>query len=353
MRLLFGTSEIHRARNADLVNAIQKCGIECRTVSHTIVTGFPDRSIKNWIPNKKKFNELIKEFRPDAVMTGTLSFFCLAVLDAGIPLYIRLRGNYWRETELDLHFRKDLMYIPRKLAARYRDRMIVRRCFAESEMILPVCEHLADITGQKYPGKVKAVPNIVNEEDWHKQAGMSLKHPCVGLLQGAAAYDKAAEILTIEKALQAFPNVTFYWAGQGQHADMVLEVLKKYKNFTHLGWLEYPDKVRQYLSEIDIYLLPSAMEMMPNSLMQAQMMGLPVIATRVGGTPEAMKDGVTGFLIDKGSPDQIVEKIRFLLDHPDRAKEMGDAGHEFVKEHFNEHRIGKEFAKILRARYGK
>lgn len=75
--------------------------------------------------------------------------------------------------------------------------------------------------------------------------------------------------------------------------------MDKYKNFKWLGALQYPDQVRQYIASIDVYALPSGIDMSPLTLQEAQLMKKPVIATAVGGIPELMKDGETGFLIEK------------------------------------------------------
>ena len=60
--------------------------------------------------------------------------------------------------------------------------------------------------------------------------------------------------------------------------------------------------------------------------------GVPVVATRVGGIPLQVIDGVTGFLIN--TVEEAAEKIRFLLINPDKAREMGLAGKEHVRRNF-------------------
>ena len=85
--------------------------------------------------------------------------------------------------------------------------------------------------------------------------------------------------------------------------------LEKFDNFTWLGSLEYPNKVRKFLSEIDAYALISGIDMSPLTLLEAQLMEKPVIATNVGGIPELMIDGKTGFLIEKNNPKDLERKF--------------------------------------------
>ena len=133
-----------------------------------------------------------------------------------------------------------------------------------------------------------------------KKKKWKLKHPCVGFLQGSVIWEKTKEMLTLTKVIESMPEVTFYWAGDGPYRDIILTKLKKYDNFHWLGPLEYPGKVREFLSSIDIYGLASGIDMSPLTLLEAQLMEKPVIATKVGGIPELMLDNETGFLVNKG-----------------------------------------------------
>jgi len=174
-----------------------------------------------------------------------------------------------------------------------------------------------------------------------------LKHPCVGLVQRANWWGKTKEMLTLKHVLEDLPDVHFYWAGDGPFREKILGELGKYKNFHWLGKLDYPDKVREFLSEIDVYALITGMDLAPLSLKEAQLMNKPVIATDVGGNPEMMKDGITGYLVKKGNHKQIIEKISLLLDDKELSGRMGDAGRKFIEETYSWEAITKNFIRIL------
>src|SRR5574341_2029920 len=152
---------------------------------------------------------------------------------------------------------------------------------------------------------------------------MSLKHPCVGLLQDAKIWEKAKEMLTLTKVMEAMPDVTFYWAGDGPYRDHVLPILEKYQNFKWIGTLQYPDEVRKFLTEIDVYALISGIDMSPHTILEASLMEKPVIATNVGGIPELMQDGKTGFLLEKGDYSSLIEKLKMLVNNEDKQKYIG------------------------------
>jgi glycosyltransferase involved in cell wall biosynthesis len=76
--------------------------------------------------------------------------------------------------------------------------------------------------------------------------------------------------------------------------------------------------------------------------MEAMCMGLPVIATALGGSLEQVVDGETGYLVPPAVAEALAEKISFLALDPDRAKEMGGKGKERVRQHFSlEKMMGK------------
>ena len=83
---------------------------------------------------------------------------------------------------------------------------------------------------------------------------MKLEHPCAGLVQDANWWGKTKEMLTLDKVMESLPDVHFYWAGDGQYKDKILQAYSKHKNFHYLGTIDYPDKVREFLTEIDMYM---------------------------------------------------------------------------------------------------
>ncbi len=172
----------------------------------------------------------------------------------------------------------------------------------------------------------------VDATQWYKTNGMKLKHPCVGLVQRANWWGKTSEMLILKKVLEKLPDVQFYWAGHGPFEERILE---------------YPNKVREFLSEIDIYALITGMDLAALSLKEAQLMKRPVIATDVGGNPEMMKDGVTGFLVEKGNHKQLIEKIKLLLADKKLSEQMGNEGRRFIEETYNWEVAAKKFIRIL------
>lgn len=347
MRLLIGGSSSKLFHLKEFANTLNHFGHECKVVFDAeIYDGFPSRKIRNWFQTRSKFSELVKQFEPDAILVDRQRHFGVAVIEEKIPLFVHLRGDFWKEAEMA----KQTLYksLPKRFVLNKWTAM-GEKCFHNAELILPICKHLENIVRERYPAKnIATMYQGITPSSWYHAEGVNLKHPCVGLLQGAVIFDKAKEMLTLEKVLKSFPQLTFYWVGDGPYRDNVLSVLKKYDNFKWLGAVPYPDKVREYLSEIDIYALISGIDMSPLTLLEAQLMEKPVIATDVGGIPELMKNYETGFLVEKGNYQQLTNKLTDLLEDETKAREMGKNGRRFVTENFSWNVIAKRFLQTVK-----
>jgi glycosyltransferase involved in cell wall biosynthesis len=93
--------------------------------------------------------------------------------------------------------------------------------------------------------------------------------------------------------------------------------------------------VPDILSTLDVFVLPSLWEGMPNVVLEAMATGLPVVATAVGGTTEVVVDGVTGLLVSPRNPDMLAQAIIRLLHDPDLRRKMGQAGQRRVEQYFS------------------
>ena len=88
------------------------------------------------------------------------------------------------------------------------------------------------------------------------------------------------------------------------------------------------------LASLDVFVLSSVSEGLSNTILEAMATGLPIVATRVGGADELVKDGETGMLVESGSPRQIAEAIEWLVANPSGRRAMGLAGRGRVETEF-------------------
>jgi glycosyltransferase involved in cell wall biosynthesis len=91
----------------------------------------------------------------------------------------------------------------------------------------------------------------------------------------------------------------------------------------------------RFLPCLDLLVLPSFTEGMPNVVLEALAAGVPVVATAVGGTPEVIEDGVSGRLVPPGDAAALRQAIRAVLESEDGGKGLGRRGRERVLRHFS------------------
>ena len=323
-----------------------KLGQECKLVKEAdYVVGFPTKKVLRFLASNKKFKNLINEFKPDIVFTDSKTDFGRKVIELRIPLFILLRGNHWAQVEsAKKTIHKDVIT---KNIVDMRNK-VAENVMSDATMLLPICNYLTNIVKQYHPNqKTSVFVEGVDSSVWYEKYGMKLKHPCVGLLQDANIWIKTEEMLLLKKVLMEYSNIHIYWAGDGIYKKNILDVLEKFENFHWLGPLQYPGKVREFLTEIDVYALISGIDMAPLTLKEAQLMQKPVIATNVGGIPEMMQDGETGYLIKKGDSNDLIKKLLILLENKELSKQMGQSGREFIENQFSLEASGKNFLNIL------
>ena len=326
--------------------ALKKIGVDYKLVREfDYITGFPSKSPKGWF-SKKKFYDLINEYNPDAVFVDCQSHFGLETIKAGIPLFVYLRGHLWMEVESA----KKTIYKDLKMRTVLNLRLKnAERVFANCQGIFMTGDYLEDVIKEHIPNATcYHFLEGLDASRWYPASGMKLEHPCVGLLQDANWWRKTKEMLVLEEVLKKMPDVHFYWAGDGQYKEKILPVLEKYTNFHYLGSLEYPDKVREFLTEIDVYALPTGMDTTPLSCREAMAMQNPVVATKVGGIPEMIYDDETGFLVGEGDYQMWIKKINVLIKDKEIGRRLGKNARELIVEKFNWDKLSKEFVDIIK-----
>ena len=123
--------------------------------------------------------------------------------------------------------------------------------------------------------------------------------------------------------------------------ELIFKIKEKIKhygledNILPLGLL---DNMPQIMAASDIFVVPflSTVGVVdhPTSMLEAMAIGKPVIATRVGGIPEIVKDKESGVLVEPNNVDELVNAIRYMLNNKEEAKNMGKKGAKMISEKF-------------------
>jgi glycosyltransferase involved in cell wall biosynthesis len=101
----------------------------------------------------------------------------------------------------------------------------------------------------------------------------------------------------------------------------------------------FSGRVEPYLAALDAFVLPSYWEGMPIAVLEAMAMGLPVVASAVNGTPEAVADGETGYLVPAHDAHALAERLSALAGDGEARRRTGEAGRRVARERFTLERM--------------
>ena len=208
--------------------------------------------------------------------------------------------------------------------------------FAVSEQVRRHCIEVDRIDS----GRVQTTYNGLDLADWNtasRNARTSAERivTTVGNIRRVKGHDlfiKAAASI-----VPHFPNVSFSIAGEVLERDYFEELQALVRDLglsSHFHFLGGITDMQEHLSAADIFVLPSRSEGFSNAIIEAMAASLPVVATNVGGNAEAVKDGVTGFIVPVEDSSALSAAITHLLSDPSQAKAMGTAGKALVAERF-------------------
>jgi colanic acid/amylovoran biosynthesis glycosyltransferase len=154
----------------------------------------------------------------------------------------------------------------------------------------------------------------------------------------------ATALLGFARFAKAFPKSRFLIAGEGplrRELEELVQNLHLQGAVAFLGFLGQTE-LRELYEKAHIFLHPSELprdsnqEGIPNSMLEAMASGLPVVATRHGGIPEAVTDGVNGLLVTERDDEGLAKCLFALTENPARWKSMGEAASEMVATEFTQ-----------------
>jgi glycosyltransferase involved in cell wall biosynthesis len=171
-------------------------------------------------------------------------------------------------------------------------------------------------------------------------AELALEAPAL-VLGYAATYRSlkghAVLIRALREVVDRFPSVHLICCGE-EYDDTRTALRRLVAELgieAHVTLLQAREDVSALYRGLDVYVHPSLSEGLSNSILEAMAHGLPVVATSVGGTPDAVIDRTTGLLVPAGDSHALACAIAALLDDPLVTRRMGDAGRGRVADHFS------------------
>ncbi len=145
---------------------------------------------------------------------------------------------------------------------------------------------------------------------------------------------------TLLRSASSLRNIKFLIAGDGNQKQELMKFVRGegLANVTFLGRIT-GEVLARSVAECSLVVVPSEWyENCPYSVMESMASAKPVVATDLGGLPELVSDGKTGFIVKSRSPELLADKIAYLMARPDTRKEMGIAAREIALKEFDPQR---------------
>ena len=212
---------------------------------------------------------------------------------------------------------------------------------------------------------VKIAPGIDTEHflptasatDLRSQLGLANKKVIVSV--GRLVHRKGQDTLiqSLPDILKSHPSAHILLVGEGpyrEHLEKLVNQLQVQNAITFIGRIQYRDLPR-YICVGDIFAMPSRsrlagleVEGLGIVYLEASSCGLPVIAGKSGGAPDAVIEGVTGVTVDGTSAEEVAAAIIKMLDKPENSKAMGEAGRKWIQDKWSWEIWSKEFNSLFK-----
>ena len=187
----------------------------------------------------------------------------------------------------------------------------------------------------------------IKSRDAKKYYKLSAEIPVIGVtarlcpVKGIEYLLKAVRRLSDQKV-----NVQCMIVGDGESRADLQELAKKLDIHNKVVFTGYCEDVSQALAAMDLFVISSISEGLPNSILEAMAMRIPVVSTAVGGVGEVVKNGDTGILVPPKDANQLAKAIMTLISDDNMRRAMGNKGRDLVSSHFGYDKMIKVYEQL-------
>lgn len=160
--------------------------------------------------------------------------------------------------------------------------------------------------------------------------------------------DHGTALRAMARLVERQPRAKLVLVGDGEERPAIERLIDSLQLVPFVTLMGSRNDVPRLLQGADIFLLSSITEGIPLTLIEAMATGLPILATAVGGNPEVVVDGATGFLVPAGNDAEMADRLERLVRSPDRAREWGIAGSHRSAERFGDTQMHAAYRSIYR-----
>jgi len=329
------------------VEHFRNAGVQCEVISFrpSQIPGVPVHHVNGgealgkarYLVHARRVKSLIHDLQPDLLHALHLtSYGFLGALSGFHPYVVSVWGT-------------DVLEAP-KLTPFHR--WLTRYALAHADTITATGLHLATETTRYTPkaAPVTVVPYGVDMTRFKPREKSRSDHVVIGTVSRLSS-EKGVRYL-----VEAFGqlreryggDVSLRIAGEGPERARLESTIQRLNLETSIelrGWLEHAD-IPNFLSELDVFVMPSTWEGFGVAAAEASAAGLPVVATNVYGIPDVVREGETGLLVPPKDPGALARAVSRLVDDPRLRARLGEAGRAYVGRHYDWMENAQQMASI-------
>ncbi|MCX5734017.1 MAG: glycosyltransferase family 4 protein [candidate division NC10 bacterium] len=284
----------------------------------------------------RALRRLIREERPDIVHTHTSKAGFLGRLAAHlehVPHIIHtphghVFGGYFSPAATRIFIGLE------RLAARWSDRIVT---LTDAE----AAQHLALGIGRR--AQFATIPSGVDLDGIASAVPVRLAPhgPVIGTVGRLTSIKGHQHLIdAVPEILRRCPTAHVVLVGDGELQQALVERTRRLGVESRVIFTGYRDDIPALIAGMDVFVLPSLNEGMGRVLVMAMALGKPIVATRVGGVPELLADGEAGVLVPPADPIALARMVCDLIEQPDRARVLGEAGRRRAPQYSAEAMLG-------------
>lgn len=198
------------------------------------------------------------------------------------------------------------------------------------------------LDGIDFPPLDAATP--ADRQSFRAELGLAGEDLAVGITAHFADHkDHRTLLLAFREVERAVPRARLLLVGRGELEEELRALVARLRlrRVTFTGWRE---DIPRVLSGLDVFVSSSHLEGLGSSVMDAMYRALPVVATRAGGVPELIRDGVDGLLVPRKDPPALAAALCRVLGDPDLRRRLGSAARAVACRRFSAERMVEEYA---------
>jgi len=241
------------------------------------------------------------------------------------------------------------LFVPKYLATSAFEKKLIRWSIKKSDIIITLSsEWEAKLKGICPAARIEVLENAIDLDRFNDvAAGLALSPPYRILFIGWMGEEKGVYDIIESASYLPQSRYKFILAGEGELAEVKEKIEEKgfQDRFEITGWIQGNQKIK-LLQKADLFLLPSYYEGLPMSILEAMAVGLPVVATDIGGIPSAVEHGGNGYLVTPGNPLMLAEAIERVFSDAGKWNLLSQRSRQIVEEKFSVKTVKRNLKRI-------